>query len=375
MVWSPPARAVRILFLTTMLPDERLTGSEVVSASFIEALRALGHEVTVVGYRRRGREGATHADDVAVSERAIETAEAGSTAAVWMARALVTRRPYSVTKFMSRGYARAARRPADLVVVDHARSAWAAPRSDFVFLAHNDESALYAALAAKGGRAALLYRRESKRIRPVEAWLAQHAAQVWALTPSDAAAMERLGARATRVFDVPPTAVPAPPGEPSFDVATLGSWTWAANGEGLRWFVEQVVPHLPAGTDVHVGGAGAEPIARDAPVTLRGRVPDAMEFLQSARVVAAPSVTGSGVQVKTLDAIATGRPVVATPIAARGIGGLPPAVRVEEDPERFAMALVEALSQAAPGSGGREWALARTDTFRTQLRDALKAGG
>jgi glycosyltransferase involved in cell wall biosynthesis len=167
--------------------------------------------------------------------------------------------------------------------------------------------------------------------------------------------------------------VPGPAGEARYDVATLGSWTWTANGEGLRWFVEHVVPRLPEGVDVHVGGAGAEPIAGDAPVTLHGRVPDAMEFLQGARVVAAPSVAGSGVQVKTLDAIAAGRPVVATPVATRGLANLPPAVRVAETPEAFAAAVAEALRSPAGDADGHAWAQARTDAFVDQVRAALEA--
>jgi hypothetical protein len=330
--------------------------------------------VTVVGYRRKGRTGAPHPDDRSAGERPIETSEAGLTAAFWMARAVLERRPYSVTKFMSRPYRRLAAQPADLVVVDHSRTAWAAPDDRrFVFLAHNDEHALYAQLAEGGGRAAALYRRESTRIQPVEADLARRAAQVWALTGADARVMAGHGARETRVFDIPPTAVPGPAGAPSYDVATLGSWTWTANGEGLRWFVEQVVPQLPAGIDVHVGGAGAEPIAGDAPVTLHGRVPDAMAFLQGARVVAAPSVAGSGVQVKTLDAIAAGRPVVATPVATRGLDNLPSAVRVEETPEAFAAAVAEALREPADAGGSQSWAQARTEGFREQVRAALEA--
>jgi glycosyltransferase involved in cell wall biosynthesis len=364
---------VHILYLTTVLPDERLTGSEVVSAGFADALRSLGHQVTMVGYRRKGRTGNPHPDDVSAASRAIETSEAGLTAAWWMAAALVTGRPYSVRKFMSRAYRREARTPADVVIVDHSRISWAAPADGFVYLAHNDEHALYAQLAEKGGRGAALYRREAARIRPVEEAMAQRAAQVWALTESDAQAMARHGARETRVFNVPSTALPGPPGEPAYDVALLGSWTWAANAEGLRWFVEQVVPHLPPEIDVHVGGAGSEPVAAGAPVTLRGRVPDAMTFLQGARVVAAPSVSGSGVQVKTLDAIATGRPVVATPVAARGIAGLPSSVRVEEAPQAFAEAIVAAVREPATGHGGREWAEARAAAFRDQLRDALEA--
>src|SRR4029077_15790218 len=104
------------------------------------------------------------------------------------------------------------------------------------------------------------------------------------------------------------------------DVAVLGTWTWSANRAGLKWFLGEVCPHLPPWLAVEVAGAGSEALEGSAPgVRMRGRVPEVMPFLQRARVVAVPSVRGEGVQINTLDAIASGRAVVATPIATRGI--------------------------------------------------------
>ena len=39
---TPVARVDRMLFLTTMLPGARVTGSEVVSSTFIESIRGAG---------------------------------------------------------------------------------------------------------------------------------------------------------------------------------------------------------------------------------------------------------------------------------------------------------------------------------------------
>jgi glycosyltransferase involved in cell wall biosynthesis len=113
---------------------------------------------------------------------------------------------------------------------------------------------------------------------------------------------------------------------------------------------------------------------------MRGRVPEALPFLQRARVVAVPSVRGEGVQINTLDAIASGRPVVATPTAIRGIDRLPPTVAVAEDPEEFAARLAVAAAAPVDGSAAqaaRSWIEARRTAFERDVAhavDALVAG-
>jgi hypothetical protein len=374
---------VRVLYTTILLPGLRRTGAEVASQGFVDALRALGHDVTVLGYRRTGTEPPVAPGDVTVGDRHIETAGSGLRAAGWMASAMLTRRPYTTTKFVSRAYrdavaVRLRHAPPDLVVVDHARMGWLVPRggfpdAPFVLIAHNVEHRLYAGLAEAGGRRGPLHRREAARILEVERRLCGDAREVWTLTSADAEALGALGAR-TRSFGIPPVGVPAAPPAPSIDAAVLGGWHWESNAAGLRWLAGDVAPHL-GGLVVDVGGASAEPIAGEtAGLRVRGPVPDALAFLQSARVVAVPSVAGAGVQVKTLDAIASGRRVVATPTAMRGIDDPPPTVRVASAPADFAAALRDAAAapdDRAASDAGRAWARARTARFRAELAGAL----
>ena len=375
------AARVRVLFLSTLLPGALSSGSEVATQAFADGLRAIGHDVVLVAYRRSGSSPPTGADDVAVADRHIETDAAGVRPALWMARALVTRRPYSVAKYVSRAYARAVgdelrRVRPELVVVDHAQMAWAAPPLPYVYLAHNVEHRLYAELAAAGGLRGRASRREATLIQRTEEALCRDARAVWALTAEDAESLARMGARSEH-FDLPPAHEPASPGSPACDVAVLGTWTWRANAAGLEWFLREVRPLLPAGIPVEVGGAGSEEIAAGTVgVNARGRVADAMRFLQSAKVVAVPSVAGAGVQVKTLDAIAAGRRVVATPTALRGISGAPPSVVVAADAAGFAAALTDAIEA---GSGPeierdvKRWVADRRARFTDRLRTCVEA--
>jgi glycosyltransferase involved in cell wall biosynthesis len=377
---------VRILFLTTLLPGAKHTGSEVATQGFVDGLRALGHQVVVVAYRRAGASPPTHEDDRPVAERHIETSGAGPRAALWMARALLTRRPYSVAKYISGNYRRVVENqigdaPPGLVVVDHASMGWLVPRdgwsAPYVYVAHNVEHHVYEQLAATGGRRGWANSREAPLIRRREEELCRGARSVWTLTAGEAATLATMGAGdRARSFDLPGTATaPEPTGKAGCDIATLGSWTWKSNAAGLEWFLSDVRPLLPAELRVEVGGAASQELSAGTPgVVAHGRVPDAMTFLQNARVVAVPSVTGAGVQVKTLDAIATGRAVVASETAMRGIADPPPTVRVAADAAAFAAAVKDALAAGPTPEEARAaqgWAHARRERFHDQLRAAL----
>ena len=220
-VSAPPARGrigsareVRILFLTTLLPGARGSGSELASQAFVDGLRALGHDVTVLAYRRAGDTPPVHPGDVAVADRHIETSGAGARPLLWMARALAT--PAAVLggqvrvarATAARSATRLAGEPPALVVLDHAAMGWLVPRGGWpvpwAYLAHNVEHRLYEGLAASGGPRRWVNSREAALIRRCEERLCGAAGAVWALTADDADALAALGAgeRATS-FDLP----------------------------------------------------------------------------------------------------------------------------------------------------------------------------
>ena len=153
----------------------------------------------------------------------------------------------------------------------------------------------------------------------------------------------------------------------------LGTWSWRPTGDGLAWFVGQVLPHLPADWRVEVAGSGGERLVGDRRITYRGRVEDAGAFLTQARSVAVPTVSGAGVKVSLLHAIAGGAPVVATPRAVHGLGSLPPTVHVAEDPADFAAGLRAAHRSTADASVARAWTIARARRFEVDVADELDA--
>lgn len=372
---SPPPTVV---FATTMLPGLRLTGSEVVSQTFVDAMRSAGNRVVVLGYVRAGSAPELGADEVGAGSRHIETRDAGARVALWLARAFAGREPYSVAKYRSRRYvaelkAIIERLDPSVIVLDHAQMAWALPsrepRIPTVLLAHNVEHEMYERAAReRTGPLAWINRREAKRMLAFEREAVARADEAWALSPSDAAGLAGLGALAPVAFefaalsDVPPSGA-----EKRYDVGMLGSWTWAANARGLDWFFQEVYPLLGAEVSIAVGGAGGDRVvAPRQNVERLGRVPDAFRFLSSCRVIVAPSVSGAGIQIKTLDAIATGSPVVATSFAMREIDDPPATVTSVDDPAAVAQAIGTLLGEApdeAAARQAREWSLARGKRF------------
>jgi glycosyltransferase involved in cell wall biosynthesis len=79
-------------------------------------------------------------------------------------------------------------------------------------------------------------------------------------------------------------------------------------------------------------------------VTVHGYLPEVKDIVSASRVLVVPLFIGGGVRVKLLEAMAEGRPFVATPVGALGLNLNDGAGRhVTEDPEQFASATITLL--------------------------------
>jgi glycosyltransferase involved in cell wall biosynthesis len=129
---------------------------------------------------------------------------------------------------------------------------------------------------------------------------------------------------------------------PCHDLVFVGNLSYAPNVDAVRWLGTDVCPLLPPGVTIALVGSapGAEvrEQARRAGMTLAADVADVAPWYASARVAIAPLRQGGGTRIKVLEALAYGRPVVATSIAARGLPGDPDdaPVLVVDAPEQFA---------------------------------------
>jgi hypothetical protein len=264
-------------------------------------------------------------------------------------------------------------------VVDHAQAGGvldSIASLPFVHIAHNVEHELYAGQAARSaGPGRRLLEREARLVEALERRLASRARAVWCLTASDAKRFEALGAHRAIALEVPGRPAARAEARARDGVALIGNWTWEPNAVGLRWFAREVVPLLDPAVPVTVAGAGAEWLHADSRLRRLGRVGDAAAFLAGARVVAIPAQAGGGIQVKTLDALAQGSWVVATPAAMRGIDEPPESVHIVEDGPAFARA-VEVLARdpatLEPSTAALKWSSARAAAFAAAV--AAEAG-
>lgn len=105
----------------------------------------------------------------------------------------------------------------------------------------------------------------------------------------------------------------------------LGSMNWSPNVEGITWFLDEVWPEIVAAhprlTFTLAGHEIPESIRRrrDRNVTVVGAVPDANEFMTDHDIMVVPLLSGSGIRIKIVEAMALGRVVITTSIGAEGL--------------------------------------------------------
>ena len=380
---------MKILFLTTILLSQNKNGGEVASQSFIDKIQEFGHHVKVLGYLRHGDTlDKSSEDKVIVGERYTETKKSPLYSLLWLLQSLVKGMPYSATKYYSKAYIKLVKQTLnsgkyDLAIIDHAQLSWLAdyvPSSiPLVFIAHNAERLVYQGLGKQANSevSRWIYNREAVLIGNAEQKLASKAQQIWALTDHDAKYFGTFCETSkVREFSI----VPGPfysekkSVRKEFDIALLGSWGWKANDEALRWFLTSIYPQLPKGFSIHLAGKGADWVTDVYPdLRYEGLVPDAQEFLQKARVVVIPTLSGGGIQIKTLDAIASGSQIVGTPIAMRGIENPPSIVSIAYSAEEFAKLISRAVHdpKVQASTEATRWYNERENSFREAIQEAI----
>jgi glycosyltransferase involved in cell wall biosynthesis len=164
---------------------------------------------------------------------------------------------------------------------------------------------------------------------------------------------------ATHVYDVP-SGVDVGFFRPSGTVTShpnslvfTGSMDWLPNGDGIRYFTEQIFPliknRIP---DVRLVIVGRNPnshlleVAKhDSSITVTGRVEDVRPYMERAAAFIVPLRIGSGTRLKIFEAMAMEKPIISTTIGAEGL----PVVHnrdllLADTPETFAQEVVRVLS-------------------------------
>ena len=137
-------------------------------------------------------------------------------------------------------------------------------------------------------------------------------------------------------------------------IGFLGSLDWMPNQEGIKWFLDDVwalirekAPHI------HLNIAG-----KNTPdwlmaynntkehIHVVGLVDSAETFLKEQEVIIVPLLSGSGMRIKIIEAMAAKKAIVSTSVGAEGITISDECI-LRDDPEEFAEAIVSLIANKA----------------------------
>ena len=214
----------------------------------------------------------------------------------------------------------------------------------------------------------LVWAREGRTVLSLERRAARRFARSLFVSPAEAARFIQLAPEsAARIGYVengvdlarfsPDHAFSRPADLPEEAVVFTGTMDYWPNVDAVTWFADAVLPMLrtarPALGFAVVGARPTPAVLRlaDRPgVTVTGRVADVRPYLAHAAAAVAPLRIARGIQNKVLEAMAMGRPVVASPQAFEGVRAEPGReLLVADGAEEMAAAILAILADAHAG--------------------------
>lgn len=201
--------------------------------------------------------------------------------------------------------------------------------------------------------------REVRRIRELEGEACSHAQIVLAVSQHDLESLQEVAGESTPIEIVPITVDAELFGQiweardPQPDrLFTIGTMFWPPNSEGVIWWLREGYEHLLSiRPNLIYDVVGARPpqslqvlAAACRGVHLHGYVADVTPFWMKAAALAVPILSGGGVRVKILEAMAMGVPVVSTSLGCEGLDVRDGThVLIADTPETFSLACAEVL--------------------------------
>jgi hypothetical protein len=165
-----------------------------------------------------------------------------------------------------------------------------------------------------------------------------------------------------------PAVAPVPTGPGGDDIVMVASAN-RANVLSAEWFLSEILPRAGGAKIAIVGNLDAALRNHNGALydrnrrVFRGRVDDIGAVYANAKLVLLPTSEGHGLSIKTVEALSSGLPLLATPQAFRGMQIDPASlsnVTLAETPDEFA----EALREAAGRPVSRETERLASDTRR-----------
>ncbi len=214
---------------------------------------------------------------------------------------------------------------------------------------HNVESALHASCARSGTWPMSPAHRRFERAceREERRWMPRFS-RLMVTSEEDARRVRQLAPETPlSIYRNALPRVEVPQAEEEQAIGFSGNFDYHPNIQGVRFFVQEVWPLLRRRfPDLKLRLIGKNPQAAGkyvkgtAGIEATGPVEDAIGELAKVKIAVAPLVSGSGTRLKILEAWAAARPVVATSLAAEGLGVQPDVnILLADHPEYFAASI------------------------------------
>jgi polysaccharide biosynthesis protein PslH len=358
---------MKVLLLTQVLPYPPDSGPKVKTYNMVKFL-SQNHDLTLVSFVRgdQSRE-VQHLQQFCKAVYPVQIQRTRINDGLALVNSLFTATPW----LMARDDNRAMRdlladlcqqEKFDIVHADQlnmAQYARLVPGAARILDAHNAVWLLYRRLAetTQNRMMALFLRREWRLLKRYEGTVCRSFDAVLTVSEADKAALEEASGGRGRLMVAPiavdPEAIPLVSRAPQADhILHIGTMFWPPNVDGVLWFLREVYPLIQdARPDVCFDIVGARPpktiteTGRSLEgVKVAGYVQDAGEYLKNTGVMVVPLLSGGGMRVKILEALAEGLPIVTTSIGCEGI-----AVEngrhllVADSPQEFARATLRLL--------------------------------
>lgn len=356
---------MRILTLYNRIPFPLRDGGALAVYSMLENLRRAGHELELLCLNpSRNFINSGDIPDQLFHQYRLGTVVV-NTEISWQGALLnlFSSQPYNTTRFYSKAFvklleSRLQEKSYDLVVLEacfmgvYLSDLRRLGVKNIVLRAHNIDHLLWERIA-RGEKQPLkkLYLSwQAARFKRYELALAQQVNGLVPISAVDANYFKTLGIHkplhaSPMGMNLPEQAVKAE--NQLQQLGFIGTFDWLPNQEGVGWFLSKcwpLVQQKKPSLQFHLAGRKmpyAFQSMHQQGVIVFGEVPDADAFLRSLQLFIVPLLSGSGIRIKLLQAMALGLPIVSTSVGAEGI----PVVNgthllLADTPEAFADAIV-----------------------------------
>lgn len=117
--------------------------------------------------------------------------------------------------------------------------------------------------------------------------------------------------------------------EKPIKILFLGTMSWYPNSEGVKWFINEVIPELneKINSEIYIVGKGvSEEIVNTSKkyknINILGYVENVNDVYDICDCMVVPIFTGSGLRVKIIEAFSKGFPVISTLLGAEGLDAI-----------------------------------------------------